>query len=79
MMALIAVIGAQAQLAGVLRDLCISDEIAMEIEEAGGVDAIIEAARRHYDSTDVQVAARTQSLDLTLTLILTITLLASHC
>ncbi|KAL1511060.1 hypothetical protein AB1Y20_005884 [Prymnesium parvum] len=46
----------QAQFAGVLRDLCISDEIAIEIDEAGGVDAIIAAARRHYDSVDVQAA-----------------------
>ena len=46
----------QAQFAGVLRDLCISDDIAIEIANAGGTDALIEAARIHYDSIDVQAA-----------------------
>ena len=39
-----------------LRDLCISDEIALEIHQAGGVESIIEAARRHFDSVQVQAA-----------------------
>ena len=46
----------QAQFAGVLRDLCISDEIALEIHQAGGVESIIDAARRHFDSIEVQAA-----------------------
>ena len=46
----------QAQFAGVLRDLCISDDIAIEIANAGGTDALIEAARIHYDSIEVQAA-----------------------
>ena len=85
----------QAQFAGVLRDLCVSDEIATEIHQArargrgrvgvrargrgrvrvrgrgrarvrveiaaeihqaGGVEAIIDAARRHFDSVQVQAA-----------------------
>jgi hypothetical protein len=46
----------QAQFAGVLRDLCISDEIALEIHQAGGVESIIDAARRHFDSVAVQAA-----------------------
>ena len=84
----------QAQFAGVLRDLCISDEIALEIHQAGGVESIIslspnpnpnptpnpnpnpspnpnpnpypnqaggvesiiDAARRHFDSVQVQAA-----------------------
>ena len=47
----------QAQFAGVLRDLCISDEIALEIHAAGGVTALLDAARRHFHSVDVQGAA----------------------
>jgi len=82
----------QAQFAGVLRDLCISDEIALEIHQAGGgaapqphpypyplplpltqalalaltvtlthqaggVAALLELARRHFHSVEVQAAA----------------------
>ena len=47
----------QAQFAGVLRDLCIPDEIALEIHAAGGVTALLDAARRHFHSVDVQGAA----------------------
>ena len=47
----------QAQFAGVLRDLCISDEIALEIHQAGGVAALLDLARRHFHSVEVQAAA----------------------
>eukprot|EP00966_Prymnesium_polylepis_P259723 5999451-Prymnesium_polylepis.1 len=43
----------QARVAGLLRDACVSDEIATDIAGAGGVEALVEAAHRHYDDADV--------------------------
>ena len=45
----------QAQFVGLMRDLCISDEIADEIAAAGGVEKILESAKRHFDVPDVMM------------------------
>ena len=46
----------QSQFAGVLRDLCISDEIAAEIHAPAASPRSSRRRRRHYDADDVQAA-----------------------
>ena len=45
----------QAQFAGLMRDLCVSDEIANEIAASGGVEALVGAAHRHFDDSEVML------------------------
>ena len=44
----------QSQFAGLMRDLCVSDEIATEIMGAGGIEALVDAAHRHFDDPEVR-------------------------
>ena len=45
----------QAHFVGLMRDLCVSDEIADEITAAGGVERILDAAHQHYEVPDVMM------------------------
>ena len=57
----------QAHFVGLMRDLCVSDEIADEIAEAGGVEKILDAAHRHYDQPDVLMEVADAMRNLTAT------------
>ena len=46
----------QAQFARLMRDLAVSDEVAIELSNNGGTEALVGAAQKHYDSVEVQVA-----------------------
>ena len=57
----------QAHFVGLMRDLCVSDEIADEIAAAGGVERILEAAHQHYDVPDVMMEVADAVRNLTAT------------
>lgn len=55
----------QAHFVGLMRDLCVSDEIADEIASAGGVEKILDAAHRHYDVAEVMMEVADSMRNLT--------------
>ncbi len=57
----------QAHFVGLMRDLCVSDEIADEIARAGGVERILDAAHQHYDVPDVMIEVADAVRNLTAT------------
>jgi len=44
----------QVQYAASVRDCCLCEELALDMGNAGGIETLIKAAQKHYDSPEVQ-------------------------